>query len=103
MIACVTAAISTAAFFTLWFWVVQRELRAKKDTVNSALSQLSSCRKKHVLAKNGPAEDEAQCILTRSRDIYLQAVTLYNQALQKPWNRVPGYLLGFRQITGEDY
>jgi hypothetical protein len=39
---CIT---STAAFLVLWFWVVHRELRARTDTVNSAVSQLAACRK----------------------------------------------------------
>jgi len=32
----------------LWFWVVHRELRFRKDTVKSAASQLAACRKKHM-------------------------------------------------------
>jgi len=104
MIASIIAVASTAASLALWFWTVHRELRAKKDTVRSAWSQLSACRKKHIMAKDGPDEADKLCIYIRSRDIYLQAVTLYNLALQKPWNRIPGFLLGYRQITdGEDY
>jgi hypothetical protein len=53
-------------------------------------------------ARNAPGEDEALCILTRSHDIYYQSVTLYNQALQKPWNRIPGFLMGFRWIYKEN-
>ncbi|MDD3271846.1 MAG: hypothetical protein PHR04_07110 [Syntrophomonadaceae bacterium] len=92
------AAISTAAFIALWFWVVHRELRAKKDTVKSARSQLAACRRNYVQARDGPDEEDAKSILSRSLDIYRQSVTLYNQTLQKPWNRIPGFLMGYRKI-----
>lgn len=102
MIAYVAAAISTTAFLALWFWVVNRELTARKDTVKSAQSQLTACRKKHMQARDGPEEVDAQGILTRSRDIYRQSVMLYNQTLQKPWNRIPGFLMGFRELSKGD-
>jgi len=92
----VIALISTAAFLVLWFWVVHRELRARTDTVNSARSQLAACRKKHMQARGGPEEQDAKSILSRSLDIYRQSVMLFNQTLLKPWNRIPGFLLGFR-------
>jgi len=94
----VTASISTAAFLVLWFWVVHRELKSKKDTVKSAVSQLAACRKNHLQAMDGPEEQAAKSILSRSLDIYLQSVMLYNQTLQKPWNRIPGFLMGFQPI-----
>lgn len=98
MIAFMAASISAAAFLTLWFWVVYRELRFRKDTVKSAESQLAACRKKHMQARDGSEAQDTQCILARSRDIYRQSVTLYNQTLLKPSNRTPGFLMGFRQI-----
>lgn len=100
MIAFVIASISTAAFLALWFWVVHRELRFRKDTVKSAESQLAACRKKHMQARDDPEGTDTQCILARSRDIYRQSVTLYNQTLQKPQNRIPGFLMGFRPMKG---
>lgn len=102
MIVGVTAAISTAAFLTLWFWVVHRELTAKKEIVKSARSQLAACRQKHMQARDGLEKVDAQGILTRSRDIYRQSVTLYNQTLHKPWNCIPGILMGFREISKKD-
>lgn len=92
------AIISTAAFIVLWFWVVHRELRARTHTVNSAIIQLAACRKLHMQARDGPEEQDARSILSRSLDIYHQSVMLYNQTLLKPWNRIPGFLMGFRQI-----
>lgn len=97
-IACVVAVISSISFLTLWFMTVSRELRSKADTVNKADTQLAACRKNHMLSGGRYDEEAAKSILARSIDIYNQSVTLYNQALRKPWNRLPGYLMGFRQI-----
>lgn len=102
MIVGVAAALSTAAFLSLWFWVVHRELTAKKEAVKSARSQLAACRKNYLRARDGPDEVIAQGILNRSRDIYRQSVALYNQTLHKPCNYIPGFLMGFREISKED-
>lgn len=98
IIACVTATISTASLLVLWFWMVHRELKAKKDTVNRARNQLAACRKNHMLTRYSSEEQAAKSILSRSLDIYHQSVMLYNQTLLKPWNRISGFLMGFRQI-----
>ena len=98
IIACVVAFISTISFLMLWFLTVYRELRSKKDTVNSAENQLAACRKNHMLSSGSSDEQAAKSILARSLDIYNQSVTLYNQTLNGPWNRIPGFLMGFRQI-----
>jgi len=58
-------------------------------------NQLVACRKKYMQARDG-LEEDTRCILARSRDIYSQSVTLYDQTLQKPHNRIPGFLLGFQ-------
>lgn len=96
------AGISTTAFVILWFWVVRKELMAKRSTVNSAASQLVVCQKKHLQAKDGLDERDAQSILLRSQDIYIQAVSLYNQTLSKPWNRIPGLCMGFFKMPDKE-
>jgi hypothetical protein len=78
--------------------VVHRELRNKTDIVNSASSQLAICRKNHLLSRGSSDEQAAKSILSRSLDIYHQSVMLYNQTLQKPWNRIPGFLMGFQPM-----
>jgi len=98
IIACVAAVISAILFLNLWFMTVYRELRIKADTVKRAENQLAACRKTHMLSDGRIDEQEAKSILSRCMDIYKQSVTLYNQALNRPWNRVPGFLMGFRQI-----
>ncbi len=98
IIACVFAFISTVSFLALWFLTVYRELRIKADTVKSAENQLAACRKNHMMSGGSSDEQTSKSILSRSMDIYNQSVTLYNQALNKPWNRIPGFFMGFRQI-----
>jgi len=98
IIAFLLALISTISFLALWFLMVYRELRSKTDIVKSAENQLAECRKNHMLSSDSTDEQAAKSILSRSMDIYNQSVILYNQALNKPWYRIPGYLMGFRQI-----
>lgn len=96
VIAYVIAIISTTAFLALWFWVVYRELQAKTAMVNSAESQLAACRKNHMQTRGSLKEQDAKSILARSLDIYHQSIMLFNQTLQKPGHRIPGFLMGFR-------
>lgn len=97
-IACVTALVSTLAFLALWFRVVYVKLKAKIDIVNSAENQLDACRKNYMLKRDGTEAQDAKLILTRSLDIYRQSVKLYNQTLLKPYNYIPGFLMGFKKI-----
>ncbi len=99
VITCVTVGISIALFSVLWFWIVHRELRNKRDTVKSAAAQLAACRKKHLQTMDSSEEGDVKSILSRSLDIYRQSITLYNHTLMKPWNRIPAFLMGFRQIN----
>lgn len=95
-----TAAISTAAFLALWFWVVYRELREKKNTMESAAVQLAVCKRQARLARDEREKEDAQGVLDRSLDIYRQSVNLYHQTLKKPWNYLPGCLMGYREVRG---
>ncbi|MEG2697554.1 MAG: hypothetical protein RR951_01390 [Ruthenibacterium sp.] len=45
-IVCFWAIASTAAFLALWLWTVCRDLRQKRDTMESAALQVALCRKK---------------------------------------------------------
>jgi len=91
------AGVSTIAFIALWFWVAYQELVAKQKMVQSATDQLLACRKTYLQSKDEAGEAESETILARSQDIYIQSITLYNQALKKPRNFIPGYIMGFRQ------
>ena len=45
-IAWLIAAVSTAAFVSLWFWEVRRVLNDRKSIVDSAAGQLTSFRRR---------------------------------------------------------
>lgn len=94
------AAASISVCLYLWFRDVRRIMRERKSTVESAASQLASCRKKAIGARYDP---ELAKVIARSESIYRQAVALYHQSFGKPWIWLPAVLMGFRSIPEEDY
>ncbi|MEG0339211.1 MAG: hypothetical protein RR573_04780 [Oscillospiraceae bacterium] len=99
ILACLIAGISTVAFVTLWFRVVRRELYAKQKAEDAAMCQLIASRQSYMRARDGPKDKQAQEILEISEQVHNQSVQLYNEALHKPLNVIPGILMGFRTIT----
>lgn len=89
------------AFLALWFWVVCRELREKRNMMESAEVQLTACRRQVRRVRAGSEKEDAQKVLDRSLDIYRQTVLLYHRTLKKPWNYIPGFLMGYREVKGE--
>lgn len=102
IIASIIAVLSTTGFVILWFWVARRELLEKQNMVQSAASQLATCHKDFLLARDGFDTMDAEHIFLRSRGIYIQSVNLYNKTLEKPWYRIPGFLMGFRMVSGKE-
>ncbi|MEG2138833.1 MAG: hypothetical protein RRY64_09255, partial [Oscillospiraceae bacterium] len=96
------AIVSTAAFVGLWFWVVQGELVRGRNMVESAKIQVLACRKQCVRDSGSDGEAASRAVLLRSEDIYRQSIALYHRALKKPWNYIPGALMGFRPIEGSE-
>ena len=92
------AIASSAICLFLWFRDVRRVMTEQKSTVESAASQLSSCRSKVSSTKDDPG---AAAVYERSKKIYRQAVSIYNQTLYKPWNYLPARLMGFHPILRE--
>lgn len=92
------AAASTSGFIALWFWVVRRELKMKQSIVEGAFRQLSASRTAQLQAriKSESEQARAQIILSRSQDVYLQAMCHYNKALKHPLCYFPGLLMGYR-------
>jgi len=86
------AIVSTAVCIFLWFREVRRIMTERKNTVESAASQLAVHRGKALKARNDVV---AAAVFARSERIYRQAVDLYNQTLRKPWNYLPARLMGF--------
>ncbi len=85
-IAWLAALVSFSAFLVLWFREVRRMLRSLKSIVDSALEQAAACRR------------SAAGVLARSESILRQAVENYNHALTRPWNFLPGHLMGFHRL-----
>ncbi len=92
------AGISVCAAAAMWFRIVQLAMDGVKSMVDSASVQLSVCRQRNRNAQGGADE---RAVLERSEDIYRQAVEHYNSTLHKPWNYLPGRLLGFRSKNCE--
>ena len=90
------AFVSTGTCILLWFRDVHRIMLERKYIVESAGRQLIVCQEKAMKTQN---TSEARAVLARSEDIYRQALDLYNRSLQKPWNYLPAYLMGFRRIS----
>lgn len=90
------AVISTALCVFLWFREVRRILREQQSTVESAARQLTVCQE---AARRAQASPETVAILSRSEDIYQQAVAIYNRTLQNPLYRLPANLMGFFSIS----
>lgn len=89
---------SLAAVFAMWCYVVKKELRHKMDMVKSAESQWNAYRET-LLQVEGTAEVEvAEEVAKRCWDIYVQAVDLYNETLNRPINRIPALILQYRPI-----
>lgn len=91
------AILSATAFLTLWFWMARRELLGKQKAVDAAKSQLTASRQRYLRTRDGPEEEAAREILERSQSVYRQTVERYNEHLKKPWNHIPGVLMGFRK------
>ncbi len=89
------AVVNAAAFVTLWFWVVRRELYEKQKAVKAARCQLAAARQAYLRARDGPEEQDAGEIFIRSQSVYRQAAAFYNRARSRPWNIVPALVLGF--------
>jgi len=94
-LAWVIAGVSTAVCLLLWFRETGRVMRERKSTVDSAAAQLEICRRRVAQSM----EDEgASAVLARSEDIYRQAVAQYHHQLERPLNRLPAMLLGYRRL-----
>lgn len=90
------AVLSSSACLALWFRDVYQLLRNQKSTVESAAGQMASCREKAAIARDDPA---AAAVFERSKQIYRQAVEIYNRTMQNPLIHLPAALMGFKMIS----
>ncbi|NLM60701.1 MAG: hypothetical protein GX193_01315 [Clostridiales bacterium] len=89
---------SISSLLILWFARVRKVLTGKKESVLLAAEQvelhLRGCEK----ARGSPDEQSAQRMMEIVREIYTQIERSYHETLKKPANRIPGYLMGFREF-----
>ncbi len=92
------AIASIFALLILWCYITKQELRQKMDMVKSAESQLKAYEETLLGMEDVAQNDQAQAVAARCRDIYAQAVILYNETLSRPIYRIPAAVLQYRSI-----
>ena len=84
---------------SLWFRDVRRIMNERMNVVEIAAGQLSVFRDRAFKSREDP---KAAAVFERSERIYQQAVDIYNFTLQKPWNRLPARMMGFRRVSDKE-
>ena len=90
--------VCVGAVFAMWCYVVKKELREKMDMVKSAESQLRAYRETLQMVEGTAQYETAEEIAGQCWDIYVQAVNMYNETLNRPMNRIPALVLQYRSI-----
>ena len=93
------AVICIIALLTLWCYITKQELRQKMDMVKSAESQLKACVQTLQTLDDVSQADQSKAIAKRCWDIYLQAVSLYNDTLSRPVYRIPAAIMHYQSIN----
>jgi hypothetical protein len=96
------AGLSAAGFVTIWFTTVHKELSVKRNSLTDLEDQLRLHKLLSSQARYGPDEQSAVNIMETSRMLCREASKSYNRILNKPMNRIPALLMGFR-IVDEEY
>ena len=95
----IAALISTSVLVILWFWEVRRRLREQHSMVESARSQMDSCRRR-AAGSSGLCYELGRGVdrdMDKALELYRQAAEHYNNTLRRPLIHVPGYLMGFHR------
>lgn len=95
-IAYLISGICLAGFVNIWFWSAYKELSAKRSILTDIEEQLRLHEGLYTQARNGPDEKSAAIMLETSRILCCEAAKGYNRILNKPINRIPALLMGFR-------
>ena len=95
------AGISTAGFVTFWFTVAYQELSKAAQNVENAQRQLRLHSELYPTVWQGPNEAAAKNSLATAQMIYQEVVKNYECTRRKPLNRIPAFVLGFREIEQE--
>lgn len=93
------AGLSTIALIVLWFANVHKVLYRKRDAVYKARDELRLHQNGYKEKHGSPEEHTAKHMLETSTQIYEQIRAAYNKAFNNPIYRVPGALMGFKNIA----
>lgn len=96
VISTILGSVSMTALLMVWFLHTYQVLSRKKQDLIYADEQVRLLRESFREAKSGPHEASASKMLETSRGICKQIEGSYNETLQKPIYRIPGFLMGFR-------
>ncbi len=98
LIACLVAIICAAGFVTIWFTTVYAELSAKRNCLADLDEQLRLHEELYAQVIDGSDWQAANAMLETSRMLCREASKNYNRILNKPMNRIPALLMGFRPV-----
>ncbi|MDD3169527.1 MAG: hypothetical protein PHC91_08740 [Eubacteriales bacterium] len=91
------ATISILALFALWFINAYQVISSKKQDLIQAEDQVRLHREGYHQQSGSPDEQAAMRMLETSKTIYLRIENSFHETLQKPFYRIPGFLMGFRK------
>jgi DNA-directed RNA polymerase subunit RPC12/RpoP len=91
------AGISTFALVALLFFNAYVSLSRKREDVRNAEDQVKLLQDCFNKTQNTPEEASAERMLETSIQIYTQIEKRYNETLQKPFYRVPAFMMGFHR------
>lgn len=94
------ACVSTFALLALWFMNAYQVISRKRQDLIHAEEQVRLLCECFNKVRNSSYETSAEKMLETSNQIYAQIEKSYNETLQKPFYRVPGFLMGFRKAEG---
>ncbi len=96
------AGASTAGLLVIWFISAYRKLARAKQSVENAIRQVRLHADGFAQVCHGPYKAAAANSLSVSRLIYREAVKNYEAVRDKPVNRLPALVLGYRAIPKAD-
>lgn len=97
----ILASASLAAFFLLWFTTIRRELSSRRRQVQNSAKEVAMHEAVLKEIQDSVYGVHAETVRDTSRMIYRKVVLQYDQALNKPVNRIPGFIMGFRFYSEE--
>ena len=100
-IACLVAGVCAAGFVAIWFTTAYKELWEKRCSMEWLYDQLALHERLYAAARDGPDEKISESMLNTSRMLCSEGAKGYNRLIQKPMNRLPAWVLGFRPMREE--